>query len=91
MCKTEKIKDETSKKVRETSGGQWDFLLLSRILFRCLIFNCYNIIICKKKLKDEASKNFVKPMEVKSRSKFPCKYGILVLTRKKVQEKSLIN
>ena len=31
--------------------------LISRILFRCLIFNCYNISICKKeKLKDEASK-----------------------------------
>ena len=35
-------------------------------LFRCLIFNWYNISICKKeKLKDETSKkNFVKPMEV---------------------------
>ena len=41
--------------------GQWDILLLNfisigfTILFRCLIFNCYNISICKKeKLKDEA-------------------------------------
>ena len=31
--------------------------LVSRIFFRCLIFNCYNISICKKgKLKDETSK-----------------------------------
>ena len=31
--------------------------LVSRILFRCLIFDCYNISICKKgKVKDEASK-----------------------------------
>ena len=30
---------------------------VSRISFRCLIFNCYNISVCKKeKLKDEASK-----------------------------------
>ena len=29
----------------------------SRIFFRCLIFNCYNISICKKeKIKDETSK-----------------------------------
>ena len=39
--------------------------LVSRNLFRCLIFNCYNISICKKeKLKDETSKKFVKTMEV---------------------------
>ena len=31
--------------------------LVSRILFTCLIFNCYNISICKiEKLKDETSK-----------------------------------
>ena len=31
--------------------------LVSRILFRCLIFSCYNISICKKgKVKDETSK-----------------------------------
>jgi hypothetical protein len=31
--------------------------LVSRILFRFLIFNCYNISICKKEeLKDETSK-----------------------------------
>ena len=42
--------------------GQWDIFLIlpplvSRILFRCLIFNCYNISIYKKKekLKDETS------------------------------------
>jgi hypothetical protein len=31
--------------------------LVSRIFFRCLIFDCYNISICKKgKVKDETSK-----------------------------------
>ena len=30
---------------------------VSRIFFRCLIFNCYNISICKKeKIKDETTK-----------------------------------
>ena len=38
--------------------GQWDIILrclligpasVSQIFFRCLIFNCYNISICKKK------------------------------------------
>ena len=30
---------------------------VSRIFFRCLIFNCYNISICKEeKLKDETYK-----------------------------------
>ena len=39
--------------------------MVSRILFQCLIFNYYNISICKKeKLKDDTSKKFVKPMEV---------------------------
>ena len=56
MCKTEKIKEETTKKIRETNGGQWDILLLSRIFFR-FSFACYNISICKKeKLKHETSK-----------------------------------
>jgi len=33
--------------------------LVSRIIFRCLSFNCYNISICKKeKLKVETSKKF---------------------------------
>ena len=43
------------------SMGQDDLIwspLVSRILFRCLIFNCYNISICKKeKPKDETSKS----------------------------------
>ena len=31
--------------------------MVSQIFFRCLIFNCYNISICKKeKLKDETAK-----------------------------------
>ena len=42
-------------------GTTW----VSRIFFRCIIFNYYNISICKKeKLKDATSKKFVKPMEV---------------------------
>ena len=53
--------------------NQWKSIgpaLVSRIFFRCLIFDCYNISICKKgKVKDETSKKFVKPMEVKLRSK----------------------
>ena len=53
--------------------NQWRSMgpaLVSRIFFRCFIFNCYNISICKKeKLKDETSRKFVKPLEVKSRSK----------------------
>ena len=43
--------------------GQWDILLHNftsigfKNLFRCLIFFCYKISICKKeKLKDETSK-----------------------------------
>ena len=45
-------------------------LLVSQIFFRRLIFDCYNIRICKKeKLKDETSKKCVKSMEVKLRSK----------------------
>ena len=51
--------------VNETS---WILLLpplVSRVLFRCLIFNCYNISICKKgEVKDETSKKFMKVMEV---------------------------
>ena len=40
-------------------------LNFNSILFRCRIFKCYNISICKKeKLKDETSKKIVKPMEV---------------------------
>ena len=36
---------------------QIDLWRFDEILFRCLIFNCYNISICKKeKLKDETSK-----------------------------------
>jgi hypothetical protein len=31
--------------------------LVSQILFRCIIFNCYNLSICKKeKLKDDTFK-----------------------------------
>ena len=29
ICKKEKIKDETSKKIHESNGGQWDILLLN--------------------------------------------------------------
>ena len=64
ICKKEKIKDETSKKIRESNRGQlllnWTcigFTNFLRIFFRCLIINCYNISIFKKeKLKDETSK-----------------------------------
>ena len=59
--------------------------LVSQIFFRCLIFDCYNISICKKgKVKDETSKKIVKPMEVKLRSKMshwpkiPHRYGPVV-------------
>ena len=42
------------------SWNQWKSIgpaSVSQIFFRCLIFDCYNISICKKgKVKDEASK-----------------------------------
>ena len=47
ICKKEKIKDETSKKIRETNGGQWDILLLNLTsigftnFFRCFIFDFF--------------------------------------------------
>ena len=51
------IKDKTSK---ENSWNQWKSIgpaSVSQIFFRCLIFDCYNISICKKeKLKDETPK-----------------------------------
>ena len=57
--------------VKNTFGESWTSCLLilpplvSHILFRCLIFNCYNISICKKKnSKMRHLKKFVKPMEV---------------------------
>ena len=44
----------------EVNGTSCSFIwpaLLSQIFFRCPIFICYNISICKKeKLKDETSK-----------------------------------
>ena len=45
IYKKEKIKDETSKRIRESNGGQWDILLLNltsigfMIFFQCLIFD----------------------------------------------------
>ena len=47
--------------------GQWDILLLisvSQIFFRCLIFDCYNVSICKKgKVTDETSKQICETNE----------------------------
>ena len=54
ICTTKLI----TVKIRETNGSQYlGPALVSRIFFRCLIFDCYNISICKKgKVKDETSK-----------------------------------
>ena len=51
---------------------------VSRIFFRCLIFNCYNISICKKeKFKDETSKKTHETNggQIKEHwPKIPCRY-----------------
>jgi hypothetical protein len=58
FVKREILEDETSKKICETNGSQYiGPASVSRIFFRCLIFDFYNISICKKgKVKDNTSK-----------------------------------
>ena len=60
ICKKEK---------NENSWNQWKSIeheSVSQIFFRCFIFDCYNISIC---IKGKVKQKFMKPMEVKLRSK----------------------